>query len=571
MSCDYASCSYFVILRTLCLQLSVKYDSPNNSTPVPFNLEIPLISTSEPLALSLDIGESVFILGANGTGKSSLMQRIYSRNSAVAKRISAHRQTWFDSNAMDLSARQKQQFESSIQGNDTNLEARWKDTYAQQRASIAIYDLIDAENVRARQITRAADDKNFELVKTLSEKKESPVMIINRLLRLSDIPIEISVKEGAEVFASKGGSDPYSIAELSDGERNALLIAANVLTAASNQLIIIDEPERHLHRSIISPLLTHLFDERKDCAFIVSTHDVTLPFDNKNARTLLIRSCTYVESQVTAWDADMISPEAKIDDDIKKDILGARRKILFIEGIEDSLDKSLYSLIFPNVSIIPKSSCRDVEHAVSSIRNADEVHWLDVFGIVDGDRRSESEIEGLEEKGIYALSVSSVESIYYHPRIQTFIARAHAEVTGERQEDLLAKARSAAIDAVTAHSQTLITYAATQIVREEVFRHLPRRQAISAGAPIELKIDVEKVLGEERSRLEDLLSNDDIERVILQYPIKKTPALNKIATGLGFQGCEQYEKTVRKLLTDNPDALLFVKSLFNTLESALDS
>jgi len=73
-------------------------------------------------------------------------------------------------------------------------------------------------------------------------------------------------------------------------------------------------------------------------------------------------------------DADLVSSEAEIADDLKKDILGARRKILFIEGTESSLDKPLCSLIFPKVSIIAKSSCRDVEHAVAGIRDAAELH-----------------------------------------------------------------------------------------------------------------------------------------------------------------------------------------------------
>ena len=46
----------------------------------------------------------------------------------------------------------------------------------------------------------------------------------------------------------------HIFAELSDGERNALLIGSDVLTTEPNSLIILDEPERHLHRSIISPL-----------------------------------------------------------------------------------------------------------------------------------------------------------------------------------------------------------------------------------------------------------------------------------------------------------------------------
>ena len=110
---------------------------------------------------------------------------------------------------------------------------------------------------------------------------------------MSNLPIAISVQEDQRVVATKNGGLPYSIAELSDGERNALLIASNVLTVKDGTLILIDEPERHLHRSIISPLLTHLFALRPDCAFIVSTHEVMLPIDNPTTRTLLVRGCQF--------------------------------------------------------------------------------------------------------------------------------------------------------------------------------------------------------------------------------------------------------------------------------------
>ena len=210
----------------------------------------------------------------------------------------------------------------------------------------------------------------LKLVKELA-KKDPPIKIVNELLRLSNIPVTIAIQENAQVVASKNGSAPYSIAELSDGERNAILIAANVLTAKEGTLLLIDEPERHLHRSIISPLLTLLFAKRPDCAFVVSTHDVMLPLDNPSARTLLIRGCTYDGSTVTAWDADVVAPGSGIDDDLKRDILGARRKILFVEGTESSLDKPIYSLIFPEISVIAKGSCRDVERAVLSIRDAE--------------------------------------------------------------------------------------------------------------------------------------------------------------------------------------------------------
>ncbi|AUB39537.1 ABC-type cobalamin/Fe3+-siderophores transport system, ATPase component [Nostoc flagelliforme CCNUN1] len=138
-----------------------------------FDLTIPR-SAGESLNLTVSVGENLFILGANGTGKSSLMQRLYTTHHANARWISAHRQNWLSSNAMDLSPMQKQNYESNIRSIDTNLQSRWKDDYATQRTSIAIYDLIDAENVRARSIADAVDGNNIELAKTLS-KKDAPI------------------------------------------------------------------------------------------------------------------------------------------------------------------------------------------------------------------------------------------------------------------------------------------------------------------------------------------------------------------------------------------------------------
>jgi ABC-type ATPase involved in cell division len=536
-----------------------------------FDFNIPR-STGELLNLSINVGENIFIMGANGTGKSSLMHHLYMFHSSHnnVRRISAHRQTWFSSNTMDLSSQQKLNFENNIRSGDTNLDSRWKDDYASQRASIAIYDLIDAENVRARSIASAVDSQNIEYAKTLS-KKDAPLKIINELLRLSNIPIEISVGEQDRVVASKCRGTHYSVAELSDGERNALLIAANVLTIKSGTLVLIDEPERHLHRSIISPLLTLLFSKRADCAFIVSTHDVMLPMDNPSARTLLIRGCTYAGSSVSGWDADIVPPETEIDDDIKKDILGARRKMLFIEGTERSLDKPLYSLVFPKVSIIAKSSCRDVEHTVSSIRDSANLHWVHAFGIVDNDRRPETDINRLQEKGIYALPVFSVESIYYHPHIQCLIAQRQANLIGGDASTYLDNAKTAAMKKINEGIQSLSNKTAEKAIREEYFRNTPKKEDINNRIAINVSIDVTEFVKQEFERLENALNSGNLTELISQYPVRETGALTNIAKELKFQKREDYEGAVRKLLMDNTEALNFVKSLFGTLASDIEA
>ena len=53
------------------------------------------------------------------------------------------------------------------------------------------------------------------------------------------------------------------MAQMSDGERAAAIIAATVLVADPGTLFLIDEPERHLHRSIIEPFLSALFGNVK--------------------------------------------------------------------------------------------------------------------------------------------------------------------------------------------------------------------------------------------------------------------------------------------------------------------
>ena len=176
------------------------------------------------------VGGVIFVIGPNGSGKSALLQKLYADNRARARRVTAHRQTWLQSNASDLAPANKVSTDQQIAAQDLQDQSRWQDQYAARRVSVTIFELIDAEHTRARAITAAVDSED-EAEKEKLKKRPSPLSRLNFLLRVGNLPIDISIGSDQQLFAKKGDSDLYSIAELSDGERNAALLAANVLTA----------------------------------------------------------------------------------------------------------------------------------------------------------------------------------------------------------------------------------------------------------------------------------------------------------------------------------------------------
>ena len=532
-----------------------------------FNFTFPNLE-NKPQEINLTKGDILFVLGANGTGKSGLMHLLYSQNTHNVKRIYAHRQTWFPSNAMEITSSQKLQTESNISGYDIHVQSRWRDDYSGQRSQITLFDLINAENKRARKAAAALDIGERKKAEKILEKN-APMKILNHLLKISNLPIDILIGDNDQLFASKNGGGLYSIAELSDGERNSILIAADVLTARKDTLFIIDEPERHLHRSIISPLLTALFRQRPDCTFVISTHDIGLSLDNPEAGVLLVRGCQWNEAHISGWDTDLISSVEQIDYQIKQDILGSRRKLLFVEGNESSLDLNIYQILFPEVSVIPQGNCNDVERAVYGISSTDSLHWVKAIGLVDSDDRSKNEIDNLKNKNVYALPCYSVESIYYCVEIIEKLAEKSAEMHGGNSSDLISNAYKNLISAIEDHKDRLCARLCERKIKQKI--NLPDWEYIQSQSEFNINIDIATDFNREKNHFDEYISNQDITSIISRYPIRETPALGRIARSLKFSNRRNYEAAVRKLLIDDVELKNQIRSKFGELVQAIES
>lgn len=511
------------------------------------NIRIPQIDGTE-LVVDMAAGHTVFVVGANGTGKSALMQRIYADNRSIAKRISAHRQTWFQSNTLDMTASSKRQTEQNMSNQDAQPNARWIDHLGNQRASVTIFELIDAENVAARAIATAVRANNHELVETLVQKR-APLALLNHLLRLASLPIEITLENNEQLFARRAGSPPYSIAELSDGERNAILIIVTVLTAQVGALLLIDEPERHLHRSIVAPLLLALFERRNDCGFVISTHDVSLPLDSHEATTVIVRGCEWQGQNATRWGVDVLKPNSSLSDEVRLAILGARKQLLFVEGTHNSLDRHIYSLLFPSISVRPCGSCHEVERTVIGLRAADGLHWITAYGLIDKDDRTPEQVTECATHGIFATDCYSVESLYYSIDVMAKIAERQNAVAPNSAS--VQGARAAIVEQLRQHRDRLCARLVVRKAIAKIERDMPTHQTLRANPNYTIHFDGTELIASEKQFFDARIAENDADSLIKRYPVRETGALAAAAQQLGFSQKSMYESAVRKLILDD--------------------
>ena len=259
-------------------------------------MELTISQTSgDPLTIRVEVGQQLYVVGGNGTGKSALFQYwVTSIGGPTIKRVPAHRQTWFQSGDLDFTARRRRQFESNVMSWDRQVNARWMEHSPAERQSAVLFDLVAKDNTRYRTIGQYIDNNNADEATVFASQSESPFKQLNDLLHLGTLTVSLRNSNDEEILAqhrTNGGS--FSIAQMSDGERAATIMAANVLTVQPGTTLLIDEPERHLHRSIIEPFLSALFAKRQDCAFVISTHEIALPIANPSANVVILRSCLW--------------------------------------------------------------------------------------------------------------------------------------------------------------------------------------------------------------------------------------------------------------------------------------
>lgn len=541
----YRSCDFVIYFSGTDKELS-----DTDSTHI---RSVDILVSSGTASVTLSRRRPVFILGRNGTGKSALVTQIAGQLGSLGVLLPGSRPSLFDAESLNMTPAARLTFDTHLHYYNS-LDSRWKPLAAGNRNEKAVVDLLNSEiQFKVEAANQIKNEGVCSGAVLRLQTTPSPLDLVNEVFAQANLKVQFSVNNGS-ISAERDGHS-YSFARMSDGERSALVLVSEVVTAASGSVLVIDEPEKNLHPAISVSLIKTIINLRSDCGFVVSTHQLEIPLAVEDPMLVLVRSCQWAEGAPIRWDVDVIPSPKEIPESLWVDLVGARRRILFVEGVDSkSLDQSLYSIMFPFASIRSKESCSDVRRAVEGLRSAADVHRAEVYGLIDGDGMPSEKAQELEADGIYALSAYSVESLIYSIAAQESVAELQAGLYGISASELAAEAKNAALEALEKEDcvNHLAARRAAQDVREMVLSNIPKKDDLMS-ANSKFLIEVESPFNSEVAKLVALRGIGDLDAIISRYPVRESQVTGRIAKALKFATRADYEQVVLRRVAANSE------------------
>ncbi|SDP43206.1 AAA family ATPase [Afipia sp. GAS231] len=416
-----------------------------------FKFSIP--TPTGPLNFEVETGTSLLFVGANGGGKTRLATKIEELLGETAHRISAHRALVLNPTIPKIAEQDALLgLRLGYHGEGASIIHRLGQRWKGKAATLILndYDYI-LQSLFAEQANTALDTHRNARAgagKTATATKfEKLIEIWDRILPHRKLDI---TGDDIQTFVADSGVK-YSAAEMSDGERAIFYLIGQTLVAARDSLIIFDEPELHIHRSIMSRLWDELEAARPDCAMVFISHDLEF-VASREGQKYVLRDY----DPVNGWTIEAVPDDTGFSEEITTLILGSRKPVLFVEGRGDSLDQAIYRACYPNWTIIPRGACEEVIHAVITMRANSNLTRAACAGIVDADAYDATEIEFFRKKGIAILPVSEIENLFLLPSVVEAIAKSEGYLLEALQAKVSSVLEELFVQAAIPENQTPI-------------------------------------------------------------------------------------------------------------------
>ncbi len=497
---------------------------------------------------TLHSDNNIVIIGANGSGKTRLGAWIETnmQNNFAVHRISAQRALNIPEFAV---VKNLEQAEKLLFYGIESEDARVAHKHGQRWGSNPETHLLnDFDKLLSTLFARTSKrDREHSKATKASQAyvavDDAPIDIIVQLWKDIMPHREISFDDG-KVMVNKVGQAEYHGKGMSDGERVTLYLIGQCLCAPDNSIIIIDEPELHLHKSLMVRLWNKIEELCQNKLLVFITHDLDFAASRKDAKKLWIRS--YDGSANWIWQE---VPEIEtIPENLIIEIIGNRKNIIFCEGEKASYDTVLYQAAFPDYHIVPRGGCEKVIESTKAVRANPSLHHLQAFGIIDSDYRTADEINALRAGGIYTINVAEIENLFcIEPILRIVAANQHIDANAT-----VAAVTTYIINSLTAEFDVQVTNRAQREIQFRLNAYTKAgdtEQGLTDGMNAVINsIDIATIYAECRTLYQQAIDENSLEKALRLYNRKNLP--KRISASFGLANNEYANIVVRLLKSD---------------------
>ena len=495
---------------------------------------------------TFNIQKNIVVVGSNGAGKTRFGAAIEDINTRINPTIRVHRISAQKNLSLPraVAPTNISVVESNLFPTGNQQHTRWKHLDP-ITASSSDYELV-VQLLFAKLTER---DRKFTEAQRISQVRlDVPDAPIDTLVRIwNDVLPNRSLffSDGSVLVDSILGR--YQGSEMSDGERVILYLIAQCLLVPSNSIIIVDEPEIHLHKSLVNRLWNSIEKECPNQLFIYVTHDLDFAASRHDAYKIWIKS--YAGGANFDW---IQLPESEsLPEALLLQVLGSKKNVLFVEGEKDSLDVAIYQSVYSNYLVIPRSGCSKVIEATKAIRDVPSIHHVSAYGIVDSDYRTPEEVASLLRSGIYTIDVAEVENLLCTEGMLRLVA-SHQMLD---PTTVIEAAKNLVITSLTSEVEAQIASKVENEVkyRLNVFKRTNNtEQGIAVGlAATVAAIDVNAIYRQDKALYEGIIATRDLAKALKYYNRKSLASRMSPIFGLANK---EYPELMLRLLNSDKKA-----------------
>lgn len=520
---------------------------------MPFNITLPnRTGTNESETLETD--NNLVLIGSNGAGKSRLGVWIEQQiqNQITVHRISAQKALNIPDFAQLKNLEQAEK--ELLYGRSDNLgtvahkrQFRW----GKEPATFLLNDydkllsLLFAKNTERDRIHTQQTRETGGYVPV----PDAPIDVIIRIWSTIMPHRQITFNDG-KVMVKKDDEPDYHGKEMSDGERVVLYLIGQCLCAPDNSVLIIDEPEIHLHKSLVDKLWNKIEELSQSKLLIYITHDLDFASSRTDAHKLWIKSYNGNNS----WEWNDVPTDEQLPEGLILEIIGNRKNVIFTEGESGSLDSTIYQLVYPEYHIIPRGGGDKTIESTKALRGNPNIHHLNAFGLIDSDYKEEAEKAALLAHGIHTIPVAEIESLFCTEPILRIIAE-HLELDPaqkvEEVIDFLCQSLDAEFDVqVSSKVEKIVEYKLGAYSKEG-----HNQAGIENGLQTTLgNIDIPAIYGATNGIYREAIDQRDLQKLLLIYNRKSLP--DRISPIFGLGNGEYGKLLIRLLKGSHKDELI---------------